>query len=94
MTVPAGRLRSRFGWEQHCCLPLEAGCDIGRFGYLDVGVSYMSVNVGYAPHDIDSTMRVLSSWRRQVLARPEEFVLAATTADLLAARDSCGSGRF
>jgi membrane dipeptidase len=89
MTAPAGRLRSGFGWEQHCCLPLEAGCDIGPLRrYLDIGVGYVSVNVGYAPHDIDSTMRVLSSWRRQVLARPEEFVLATTTADLLAARDS------
>jgi membrane dipeptidase len=89
VTAAAGRLRSRFGWEQHCCLPLEAGCDIGPLRrYRDVGVSYVSVNVGYAPHDIDSTMRVLSSWRRQVLACPDEFVLAATTADLLAARDS------
>jgi len=89
MTAPAGRLRSSFGWEQHCCLPLEAGCDIGPLRrYLDIGVSYVSVNVGYAPHDIDATMRVLSSWRRQVLARPEEFVLAGTIEDLLAARDS------
>jgi membrane dipeptidase len=86
---PTARLRSAFGWEQHCCLPLEAGCDIGPLRrYRDVGVSYLSVNVGFAPHDIDSTMRVLSSWRRQVLLRPDEFVLANTTADLLAAQES------
>jgi membrane dipeptidase len=83
------RLRSGFAWEQHCCLPLEAGCDIGPLRrYLDIGVSYLSVNVGYAPHDIDATIRVLSSWRRQVLLRPEEFVLATTIADVLAAQES------
>lgn len=88
-TRPTARLSSGLGWEQHCCLPLEAGCDIGPLRrYLDVGVSYLSVNVGYAPHDIDATMRVLSSWRRQVLQRSEFFVLANTADDVLAARQS------
>lgn len=88
-TAPGERLRSEFGWEQHCCLPLEAGCDISPLSrYRDVGVSYLSVNVGFAPHDIDATMRVLSSWRRQILLRPEEFVLANTVADVLAAQQS------
>jgi membrane dipeptidase len=83
------RLHSAFGWEQHCCLPLEAACDIGPLSrYRDVGVSYLSVNVGYAPHDIDSTMRVLSSWRRQISLRPDEFVLATTVDDLLNAQQS------
>jgi membrane dipeptidase len=83
------RLRTGFAWEQHCCLPLEASCDIGPLRrYLDIGVSYLSVNVGYAPHDIDATMRVLSSWRRQVRLRPDEFVLATTIADVLDAQQS------
>jgi membrane dipeptidase len=83
------RLRSGITWEQHCCLPLEAGCDITPLlRYRDIGVSYLSVNVGYAPHDIDATMRVLASWRRQVLLRGEEFLLATTTGDVLEAQRS------
>jgi membrane dipeptidase len=84
---PPARLTSPFGWEQHCCLPLEAGCDITPLlRYLQAGVSYSSVNVGFAPHDIDSTMRVLSSWRRQVLLRPDEFALVSTVDEMLAAQ--------
>ena len=60
ITGGAGRLMSPFGWEQHCCLPVQAECDITPLRrYLDAGVSYLSVNVGFAPHDIDATMRVL-----------------------------------
>jgi membrane dipeptidase len=89
MTTPGTRLRSGFAWEQHCCLPLEADCDITPLRrYLDLGVSYLSVNVGYGPHDIDATMRVLASWRRQVLLRGQEFLLATTTDDVLEAQRS------
>ena len=79
-----GSLTSAFGWEQHCCLPLEADCDIAPLRrYLDVGTSYLSVNVGYAPHDIEATMRVISSWRRQI--RDDDsgsFQLATSVADV------------
>jgi membrane dipeptidase len=89
-TQPAGeatRITSPFGWEQHCCLPLQADCDIAPLvRYLDVGVSYLSVNVGFAPHDIDATMRVLSSWRRQALLSSELFALVSTVDDMLAAQ--------
>jgi membrane dipeptidase len=82
----AARLASPVAWEQHCCLPLEAGCDIGPLRrYLAAGVSYASVNVGFGPHDIEATMRVLSSWRRQVQAE-EDLVLATSVQDVLAAR--------
>jgi membrane dipeptidase len=88
-TPPEARLRSSLAWEQHSCLPLEADCDIAPLRrYLDVGVSYISVNVGYAPHGIEATMRVLASWRRQVRQRSEEFVLATTPGDVVAAQQS------
>jgi membrane dipeptidase len=91
-TGRAGRIISAFGWEQHCCLPLQADCEITPLRrYHDVGVTYLSVNVGFAPHDIDATMRVLSSWRRQVLLRPEEFALVSTVDDMAAAQ---GQGRL
>jgi membrane dipeptidase len=86
-TTGTGKLTSSFAWEQHCCLPLQAECDIDPLRrYLDVGVSYLSVNVGFAPHDIEATMRVLSSWRRQVLLNSEFFALATTVDDIAAAQ--------
>jgi membrane dipeptidase len=66
---------------------VQAECDITPLRrYLDAGVSYLSVNVGFAPHDIDATMRVLSSWRRQVLLSSEPFALVSTVDDMLAAQ--------
>jgi membrane dipeptidase len=83
---PSAPVASPVVWEQHCCLPVEAGCDIGPLRrYLAAGVSYASVNVGFGPHDIEATMRVLSSWRRHVLA-DADFVLATSVQDVLAAR--------
>ena len=83
------RLAARFAWEQHCCLPLEADCDITPLDrYRQVGVGYVSVNVGYAPHDIDATMRVLSSWRRQIYRAGDSFQLVGTTNELEAARQA------
>ncbi len=83
----AGRLTSPFGWEQHCCLPVQAEADIAPLcRYLDAGVSYLSVNVGFAPHDLDASMRVVSSWRRQILLSSEPFTLVSTVDDMLAAQ--------
>ena len=71
-------LAAAFAWEQHCCLPLAADSDIGPLDrYRQVGVSYVSVNVGYAPHGIDETMRVISSWRRQIRRASKSFELVA-----------------
>ena len=87
-TGEAGRLTSPFGWEQHCCLPLQAERGITPLRrYLDAGISYLSVNVGFAPHDIDATMRVLGSWRRQVLLGSELFALVSTVDDMSAAAE-------
>jgi membrane dipeptidase len=83
------RLDARFAWEQHCCLPLEADCDIAPLDrYRQAGVSYVSVNVGYAPHDIDATMRVLSSWRRQISRAGDSFQLVGTAGDFAAAQQA------
>lgn len=75
-------------WDQHCCLPLLPDADITPLlRYLDIGASYVSVNVGYAPHGIESTIEVLSSFRRQVLDAPEHFRLTTSATDVLSARE-------
>ena len=82
-----GHRLAAFTWDQHCCLRLSADCDITPLTrYTNVGVGYVSVNVGYAPHDIEETVRVLSSFRRQVLRRPDSFVLATSVEDIASAQ--------
>jgi membrane dipeptidase len=76
-------------WDQHCCLPLSADCEIAPLArYLDAGVSYVSVNVGYAPHGIADTLRVLASFRLQVLRNPGAFRLASSVEDIVSAREN------
>lgn len=83
------RLTAQFAWEQHCCLPLKADCDIAPLDrYRQVGVSYVSVNVGFAPHGIADSVAVLSSWRRQILRAPESFELVASADDIAAAQQA------
>ena len=78
-----------FAWEQHCCLPLVPGCDIAPLDrYRQVGVSYVSVNVGYGPHGLADSMPVLSSWRRQILRAPDSFQLVGSADDIAAARQA------
>jgi membrane dipeptidase len=80
-------LATAFAWEQHCCLPLKADCDIAPLSrYREVGVSYVSVNVGFAPHGLDDSVRVISSWRRQVLRSPDHFQLVGDAGDIAAAQ--------
>ncbi|MFD2470330.1 dipeptidase [Amycolatopsis silviterrae] len=74
-------------WEQHCCLPLDPDTDVDAlWRYAEAGASYVSVNVGYAPHDVADTIRVLSGFRHQLLARPDRYVLAHTVEDVRAAK--------
>ncbi|MBB4685736.1 dipeptidase [Amycolatopsis jiangsuensis] len=74
-------------WEQHCCLPLDPDTDVDElWRYAESGASFVSVNAGYAPHDIADTIRVLSGFRRQLLAEPDRYVLARTTEDVRTAK--------
>jgi membrane dipeptidase len=83
------RLAAPFAWEQHCCLPLKADCDIAPLRrYQEVGVGYVSVNIGFAPHDLDDSMRVISSWRRQVLRAGDTFALVGTAAEIAQAQQA------
>ncbi|ONF72156.1 dipeptidase [Amycolatopsis keratiniphila] len=74
-------------WEQHCCLPLDPDADVDAlWRYAESGASFVSVNVGYAPHDVAATIRVLSGFRRKLFARPDRYVLARTAEDVRAAK--------
>lgn len=76
-------------WEQHCCLPLDPDTDVDElWRYAEAGASYVSVNVGYAPHDVADTIRVLSGFRRQILANPGRYLLARSVDDVRTAKAS------
>jgi membrane dipeptidase len=75
-------------WDQHCCLPLTPAADVGDLlRFREIGASFVSVNVGYAPNDAESTLAILGSFRRQ-LAADERFLLAGSAADVVTAQAS------
>lgn len=75
-------------WDQHCCLPLAPTADVrDLLRFREIGAGFVSVNVGYAPNDADSTLTILESFRRQIAA-DERFLLAASAADVDAAHAS------
>ena len=82
-------LDAAFAWDQHCCLPVAADCDIAPLlRYADVGVSYVSVNVGFAPHGLEESMRVVSSWRRQIRLAGDSLELVGTAGDITDAQQA------
>jgi membrane dipeptidase len=77
-------------WEQHCCLPLSQQADVGELArYERDGGSFVSVNVGYAPHSAAQVVGLLTAFRRRVVEDPRR-VLATTTGDVERAQ---GTGR-
>jgi membrane dipeptidase len=72
-------------WDQHCCLPLTPTADVGDLlRFREIGASFVSANVGYAPSDADTTLAILESFRRQV-AGDARFLLAGSADDVTAA---------
>ncbi|GAA0919306.1 dipeptidase [Virgisporangium ochraceum] len=74
-------------WEQHCCLPLSTGADVGELArYRRPGGCHVSVNVGYAPHGAAEVLALLHAWRGAIAA-DDRWRLAATVDDI----DACDS---
>jgi membrane dipeptidase len=74
-------------WDQHGCLPLRSDAEIdGLLTYLEAGVSFVSINAGFDAMIWHESLHVLSSFRQQILADPEHFLLANSLADVSEAR--------
>jgi membrane dipeptidase len=72
-------------WEQHCCLPLERRADVGELArYRRPGGSFVSVNVGYAPHSADDVTGLIAGWRERI-ATDHRLRLAVNLDDIEAA---------
>jgi membrane dipeptidase len=89
----AGRARDliadRLVWDNHACMPLRPG-DTSFLPQLarlrDAGVNVASLNVGFGPQDLGDHLQMLASFRRWIGQHPEHYRLAASVADLDAAR--------
>ncbi|MDQ1083693.1 MULTISPECIES: dipeptidase [Microbacterium] len=69
-------------WDQHACVELVETADISELHrYRGAGGGYVSLNVGYAPHDPALTASLLRSFRAQVTAIAG-LELAASVADI------------
>ena len=77
-------------WDQHGCLPLrphsDAVADLEL--YRRYGVDFVSINVGFDLTSPLDTIKVLAAFRQGIRARPDQFVLVATAADIPAAKAS------
>ncbi|WP_235029515.1 membrane dipeptidase [Streptomyces sp. 3213.3] len=68
--------------EQRCCLPFERYADVGELArYRRPGGSFVSVNVGYAPHGADDVTGLVAGWRERIEA-DERLRLVATVGDI------------
>lgn len=82
-------LREHLVWDNHACMPLRPGDDaflpqMDRF--RRIGGDVISLNIGFGPYSLEDHVRVLAHFRRWVKARPDQYVLLDTLADIDAAR--------
>lgn len=88
--VPLGRSSlPALVWDQHVCLPYRDGTPVDAlFDYLDAGVGFVSVNVGFDVMKWQEIVHALASFRRRVLDDPAHFVLVETAEDITLANQS------
>lgn len=75
--------RTALVWEQHACLPLQPGTSLEPIErYRRSGAAFVSLNVGYGATTTGDAVKVLASFRSDVLRSPERYVLAGTVEDV------------
>ena len=74
-------------WDAHAGVFPSPQVDLNLLDHWQQqGASYLSINVGFDVMDWQDTLATLAAYRRWILARPERFVLAGSTADIDRAR--------
>ena len=75
-------------WDQHGCLPLRPdAAAVDRLQlYVDSGVDFVSINVGFDLTPAIDTMKVLAGFRRGLLDRGDRFALVGTAAQVRTAK--------
>ncbi|MFP6688786.1 MAG: membrane dipeptidase, partial [Alphaproteobacteria bacterium] len=76
-------------WDNHGCLPIR--CDESFLPeilrYRAAGVDMVSINVGFGDMPWQRHIEMLAHFRQWLAARPEEFVLARSVADIERAKE-------
>jgi membrane dipeptidase len=89
MTPARALPQSALVWDNHGCMPLRPEDDgflpqLAR--YRAAGVDVASINIGFGEQGVEEHLRVLAAMRHWLKAHPEDYVLAATVADIDRAR--------
>ncbi|HJS31775.1 MAG TPA: membrane dipeptidase [Alphaproteobacteria bacterium] len=70
-------------WDAHSCLPLRAGVDCRDLArHRAAGIDYVSINIGMDFNPVAQIARVVATFRAYIAARPDEYLLAGTVADV------------
>ncbi|MBU3738407.1 MAG: peptidase M19 [Rhodoferax sp.] len=70
-------------WEAHACLPLHPDASFEPIRqYRELGVSYVSINIGMDMNPLDQILRTIAGFRATIAAAPQEFRLVERAADI------------
>ena len=79
----------RLFWDAHACLPLRPDVRLELLErHRRAGVHFVSINIGMDFNPLEQILPVLASFRQQIRDDADRFLLAATVADVEAARQS------
>lgn len=74
-------------WDDHSGFEPHVGSDLAELQrWRRAGVDYLSINVGYDVIHWHETVRILAAFRAWITARPDDFVLARTAAQVVEAK--------
>ena len=74
-------------WDTHACFPLKLDADLSELKrYRDIGVSFVSINIGMDLNPFEEVIQVLARYRGYLASHPDEYILALTVEDILKAK--------
>ncbi|WP_157793039.1 dipeptidase [Bordetella genomosp. 8] len=80
-------LRDVLVWDAHGGFTPKPDQDLSQLSrWEEVGVDFLSINVGFDIHPWEHTIRVLAAYRHWLARRPERFVMIDGVDDILRAR--------
>ena len=76
-------------WDTHACFPLKPNADLSELKrYRDSGVNFVSLNIGMDMDSFENVIQVLARFRNHIAVYSDDYVLALSVKDILAAKES------